>query len=153
MTVIGQVDSRVSIGHYADYASTERAVDYLSDQKFPVENLTIIGSELQMVEKVLGRLNWFRAGLAGLGTGAWFGLLVGLLFSIFAVTTEGSFVLLIGGLAYGALFGAGFGLISYAFTRGRRDFTSRSSIVPARFEILADPATAERARSELAGLN
>lgn len=152
MTMTDGYVTRVGIGHYDDYASAERAVDHLSDQKFPVESLTIIGRDLQMVEKVLGRLTWGRAGLAGLGTGAWFGLLIGLLFSIFAISASGAFALLFGGLFYGALFGLAFALISYGMTRGRRDFTSRSNVVPTRYELLVETSLADRARDELAAL-
>ena len=142
---------RIPIGQYDDYAEAERAVDHLSDQEFPVENLTIVGCDLQTVERILGRLNWGRAALAGLGTGAWFGLLIGLLFAIFAVTASGAGVLIAGGLIWGAGFGAVFGVAAYAFTRGRRDFVSRSRVVPTRYELLVDPQHAERARTVLAG--
>ena len=50
---------------YDDYRQAQRAVDFLSDEKFPVEDVTIIGSDLRMVEKVLGRLTWGRALAAG----------------------------------------------------------------------------------------
>lgn len=152
MNVMSDARGRFSIGEFQFYEDAEHAVDYLSDQKFPVENLSIVGRDLQMVENVLGRRNWFRAGVAGLGTGSWVGLLFGLLLSIFAVTTEGALALLLGGLLWGAGFGLVVGLIAYALTRGRRDFVSRSGVVPTRYEILAEAEVAERARTELLAL-
>lgn len=149
MPVTSNARGRFSIGEYQYYEDAERAVDHLSDHKFPVENLSIVGRDLQMVENVVGRLTWFRAGLAGMGTGAWFGLLFGLLLSIFAETAEGTVALLFAGLLWGAGFGLVIGLIAYALTRGRRDFVSRSGIVPTRYEILAEAEVAERARTEL----
>lgn len=76
---------RVTIAVYPDYASAQRAVDYLSDRRFPVERTAIIGTDLRTVERVTGRMTVARAALLGLGAGAWFGLLIGLLFGIFAV--------------------------------------------------------------------
>lgn len=141
---------RVSIGSFDDYADAERAVDFLSDQRFPVENLTIVGRDLQMVEQVIGRLTWGRAALAGLGAGAWFGLLVGLLFAIFAQTTSGGATVLLGGLIWGAAFGAIFGAVGYGLTGGRRDFVSRSAVVPTRYELLVSAEHATGAQNLLA---
>lgn len=153
MTVTSNARGRFSIGEYQRYEDAERAVDYLSDHNFPVENLSIVGKDLQMVENVIARRNWFRTGAVGLGTGAWIGLFFGLLLSIFAVTAEGAIVVLLGGLLWGAAFGLVVALIGYALTRGRRDFVSRSGIVPTRYELLAEAEVAERARAELLALH
>ena len=141
------------VGSYGTYAEAQRAVDYLADQRFPVENVTIVGSDLQMVERVLGRLSWGRAAGAGAATGAWFGLFVGILLSIFASESTSFLVLALSGLLYGAVFGIIFGLISYALTGGRRDFTSRSQIVAGRYDVLCQHQKAEQARDLLAKLS
>ena len=44
------------IGSYPTYAEAQRAVDYLSDQQFPVQQVTIVGVDLMQVERVTGRL-------------------------------------------------------------------------------------------------
>lgn len=147
----GAVDRPV-IGSYATYADAQRAVDYLADSKFPVERTAIIGSDLRMVETVLGRLTRGRAALAGAGTGAWFGLLIGLLLSVFAPGPHHVIVLLLSGIVYGAVFGAIFGFVGHAMTGGQRDFASRSQIVAARYDVVADAEVAEEARSMLATL-
>ena len=46
------------IGSYPTYAEAQRAVDYLSDQEFPVQQVTIVGVDLMQVERVTGRLTW-----------------------------------------------------------------------------------------------
>jgi hypothetical protein len=33
----------VTVGVYLDYSSAQRAVDYLSDNQFPVEHIAIVG--------------------------------------------------------------------------------------------------------------
>ena len=45
-----------TVGRFDDYESAQRAVDRLSDDGFPVENLDIVGSGLRLVERVTGRL-------------------------------------------------------------------------------------------------
>jgi hypothetical protein len=140
----------VQVGSYESYAQAQAAVDYLSDQKFPVEHVTIVGTDLRMVEKVLGRLTTGRAIAAGAAGGAWWGLFVGLLVGIFATSGTAWIGTVLTGLLIGLVFGALFGWVGYAATRGRRDFTSVSQIVAGRYDVLCDPARAEEARALLA---
>jgi hypothetical protein len=140
----------VQVGSYDTYEQAQAAVDYLSDQKFPVENVTIIGSDLRMIERVTGRLTWPRAIGMGAAGGAWWGLFVGLLLGIFTASGSAWVAVVLYGLLIGLVFGAIFGAIGYGLTRGRRDFTSTSQIVAGRYDVLCNPARAEEARSLLA---
>ena len=140
----------VQVGSYDSYEQAQAAVDYLSDEKFPVENVTIIGSDLRMVEKVTGRLTWGRAIGAGAVGGAWWGLFVGLLLGIFAGSGVSWIGAVVGGLLIGLVFGALFGAVGYGATQGRRDFTSTSQIVAGRYDVMCNPAHAEEARALLA---
>ncbi|NIZ93195.1 general stress protein [Kineococcus rubinsiae] len=138
-----------AIGNYATYAEAQRAVDFLSDEQFPVQNVTIVGTGLQMVERVTGRLTYGRAAGAGAASGAWFGLLIGLMISVFG---NGGTPGLLTGLLVGAGFGMLFGVISYALTGGRRDFTSASQIVAGEYTVLCLPQMAGQARQVLSKL-
>jgi hypothetical protein len=120
-------------------------VDYLSDNGFPVENLTIIGSDLKQVEKVVGRMTNWKAALAGAGTGAWFGALVGLLLSLFAESGTAVLVVIAWGLLYGAVFGAVWGFIAHLLSFGRRDFATVGATVASRFDVYCEPEHADRA--------
>ena len=122
-----------TIARYGTYAEAQRAVDFLSDEHFPVQAVTIVGVDLQMVERVTGRLTYSRVAIAGMASGAWFGLFVGLLISLFGSAQGFS---LIAAVIIGAAFGLLFGLISYSFTGGRRDFTSTSQIVAGEYKVL-----------------
>jgi len=140
----------VQVGSYDSYQQAQAAVDHLSDEKFPVENVTIIGSDLRMIERVTGRLNWGRAIAAGAAGGAWWGLFVGLLLGIFAPTGTSWISSVLTGLLIGLLFGALFGAMGYAATRGKRDFTSVSQVTASRYDVMCDPSQAENARVILA---
>ncbi len=136
-----------TVASYDDYADAQRAVDLLSDDGFPVEHLDIVGSDLRLVERVTGRLTKGRAASAGAASGAWFGLLMGLLLGIF---TSGSwFGLLLVGAAVGAAWGAVFGYLGHAATRGARDFASARTLVAARYDVVARNGYADAARSGL----
>jgi len=135
-----------TIAQFATYLEAQRAVDYLSDHHFPVQAVTIVGVDLQMVERVTGRLTYSRVAVAGALSGAWFGLFVGLLISLFG-SAEGFSVF--AAMLIGAAFGGLFGLISYAFTGGRRDFTSTSQIVAGEYRVLCLTEQAGAARQLL----
>ena len=143
----------VQVGSYEDYLQAQRAVDFLSDEKFPVENVTIIGSDLRMIERVTGRLTWGRAIAAGAASGAWFGFFVGLLLSILAEDGSAWFGSLLTGVLIGVVFGAVFGAVGYAASQGKRDFTSTSKVVASRYDVMCAPQFAEQARAELARLS
>jgi hypothetical protein len=140
----------VQVGSYDSYEQAQAAVDYLADEKFAVENVTIIGTDLRMIEQVTGRLTTGRAIAAGAAAGAWWGLFVGLLLGIFSSSGTAWIGSVVGGLLIGLAFGAAFGGAGYAATRGRRDFTSTSKIVASRYDVMCQPAKAEDARALLA---
>jgi hypothetical protein len=138
------------VGTYDTYVEAQRAVDFLSDEQFPVQHVSIVGSDLKMVENVLGRLTRGRAAMAGAASGAWFGLFVGVLLSLFASKNTNGFGLVVAALLYGAVFGAIFGFVGHALSGGKRDFTSRSKIVASSYDVHCTWAEADKAREVLA---
>jgi hypothetical protein len=71
---------RRAVASYSNYREAEHAVDWLSDQGFPVERIAIVGTGLRYVEQVAGRVTTARAALTGAGQGLLIGLLFALLF-------------------------------------------------------------------------
>jgi hypothetical protein len=139
------------VATYDDYAAAQHAVDHLSDQKFPVEHLAIVGSDLRQVERVTGRLTWAKAALGGIAGGAWLGLFVGLLLGLF--TDEGWLQIILFAVLWGAIFMMIFALVGYAMTRGERDFTSKSVTIAGRYEVYCQHQHADQARDLLAKLS
>lgn len=142
----------VAVAGYSDYTSAQRAVDFLSDQKFPVQHTAIVGSDLKLVEKVTGRLTLARAAMAGAATGAWLGLLLGVLLGAFTDRPLGWLGTVLVSVVIFVVWGAVFGLVAHALTGGRRDFESRSTLVASRYDVLVAPEHAEQARELLSQL-
>lgn len=141
----------VTVASYPEYRSAQLAVDYLSDNGFPVERIAIVGTGLRLVENVLGRLTVARATMGGAASGAWFGLFIGLLLGIF--TNSNWFGVVFVGLLIGAAWGAIFGGSAHAMTRGQRDFTSRSSLQAEQYGVVVDVEVADQARQLLVRFN
>src|SRR5215217_2104709 len=97
-----------SVGIYGSYEEAQKAVDYLADEKFEVQNLAIVGTDLKSVERVLGRKNWGTVIAQGVQSGISTGLLVALVLLIFSPPGAGFLPLLLVALGIGIVLGIGF---------------------------------------------
>ncbi|WP_189224598.1 general stress protein [Saccharothrix coeruleofusca] len=140
------------IGSYGTYEEAQRAVDFLADSDFPVQEVTIVGVDLMLVERVTGKLTWGRVLGTGAASGAWFGAFVGVLLSLFNTTPGAGFGPILVGVITGVGFGLIFAAVGYSSTRGKRDFQSASQLVAGRYDVLCQPRSAERGRDLLAKL-
>ena len=140
-----------SVGIFNTYADAQKAVDYLADQKFEVQNLAIVGTELKSVERVLGRRNWGTVINQGVMSGISTGLLVALVILIF-IRPESFLALLLVALAIGIVLSIGFSAAAYALSRGKRDFTSITQTVATKYEVLCEHKLAAQARELLQGM-
>ncbi|HTF60280.1 MAG TPA: general stress protein [Actinomycetes bacterium] len=135
------------VASYSSYRDAERAVDFLSDRRFPVQRVAIVGRDLQTLEQVTGRMGYGRAALNGAAQGALLGLLFGWLFGLFnwvdPVVT--SLTLALYGLLWGAVVGALLGLLLHALTGGRRDFASVGGVRATRYDVMVDEEVADDA--------
>ena len=134
-----------TVARFDDYESAQRAVDRLSDDGFPVEKLDIVGSGLRLVERVTGRLTKARAAGAGALSGMWAGLLFGILLGLFT-SGHSFFAVAATGAALGVVWGAVFGYVAHARTRGQRDFSSVRGLIATHYDLIAREGTVERAR-------
>ncbi len=147
-TSILTLDFPMSLGVHDRYEDAQRAVDFLSDHEFPVQNCLIVGTDLKQVERVTGRLTTGKVAVGGALSGLWLGLFVGLIFALFG---SGNVLQVVVSTAlFGVLFGLVWALAGYAATRGRRDFTSVQQVVATRYEVLVEHKYAERGRELLA---
>lgn len=141
------------VGTYDSYERAQEAVDYLADHEFPVKHITIVGKELRLVERVVGRMTTGRAAAMGGSGGALWGLFIGVMIMLFASSDNSAAVLLpVFSALLGAALGAITGGIGHAMTGGRHDYSSTTSVVPTSYEILCQHQHAADARDLLARL-
>jgi hypothetical protein len=138
-----------TLATYEKYDQAQSAVDLLSDEGFPVEAVSIVGHDIRTVENVTGRLTKGKAALRAMGGGAWFGLLLGVLFGLFSPGEAWLGILLLA-VGLGALWGALFGFVGHAATRGQRDFASVRTMEAGRYEVLVRGELASQAHQVLA---
>lgn len=136
------------LGSYETYLEAQSVVDRLAKADLPVISVSIVGSDLKTVERVTGKLTYNRAALAGAASGAWFGLFLGVLLTFTATTSAVQYV--VAAVIIGAGFGALFSIVTTAFTRRTRDFTSTHQVIASRYDVIVDPTLTLRAQEVLA---
>jgi hypothetical protein len=145
-----QLEFPQSLAVYDDYAAAQKAVDFLSDKEFPVENCMIVGTDLRQVERITGRITTTKVAAGGALSGLWLGLFVGIIFALF--DSGSGLATIITTALFGTLFGTIWGLVGYAATRGQRDFSSVRVVVATRYEVLVEHKLLLRAQELLAQL-
>ncbi|KHE75131.1 membrane protein [Kocuria marina] len=138
-----------TIARFRDYAEAQAVVDTLSDREFDVSTVKIVGEGLRSEEYVTGRLTKGRAALAGLGSGAWLGLFIGILFGLFA-PAFGWLSIILWSVVIGAVWGAIFGFVAHLATGGKRDFKSVRTTAADTYLVQVQ---AERAHEAITVLN
>jgi len=133
------------VATFETYPEAQQAVDVLARADFPVDKVSIVGSDLKSVERVTGKLTWGRVAIAGAASGAWLGIFFGLLLVIFSPAV--SFAFVIAAVLIGAGFGMLFGVVSYAINRRTRDYTSVMQVIATSYSVLVDADLANRARN------
>ncbi|WP_370893657.1 general stress protein [Janibacter sp. GXQ6167] len=142
----------MSLGTYDTYAEAQKAVDYLADKDFPVQDVMLVGTDLKQIERVTGRLTTGRVLLGGALSGVWIGVFVGLVFTLFE-GMDGMMIRLTSTMLMGAVFGLVWAWLGYRMTGGQRDFTSVTQVVATRYEVLVEHKHAARGRELLAELD
>ena len=132
-----ELDFPQSLGVYDKYADAQKAVDFLSDHEFPVQNVLIVGTELKQVERVTGRLTWSKVLSAGAWSGIGMGLFVGIVLSAFS-DGSGFLATVAGCVLLGIVFAMIFAAAGYAATHGQRDFSSVQRVVATKYEVLVE---------------
>lgn len=144
------LDYPQSVAVYEKYEDAQSAVDYLADNQFPVENLMIVGTNLKLIERVLGRRTWgnviAQGAISGIGTG----MLVGIMMALFLGEAGTFTTMLMIGLLLGVFFGIITSVIAYLTTQGKRDFNSMRQTVATSYEVLSEHKVAQQARDMLA---
>jgi hypothetical protein len=138
---------RRTVASYTSYASAQRAVDMLADQKFPVERVAIVAEGLKIVEQITGRLTYGRVALNGAVSGAMIGGFFGLMLGFFnwIAPVIGVLQVALYGVLYGGIAGALMSVIFYSLTGGQRDFSSASGMAAERYNVVADEEVADEA--------
>lgn len=132
------------VASYRTYAQAQAAVSKLSEDDLDVSVLTIVGTDLRLVERITGKLTIGKVLISGALSGMWAGSFIALFLLLWLPSPSTSVFLI--GLAMGAGFGMVLQVVPYLARRSRRDFISSTRVVASRYAIVTTERVAEYRR-------
>lgn len=132
----------VVVATFDSYEQAQAAVGKLSKSDADIAGLAIVGNDLKLVERVVGRLTWGKVALAGAMRGLGFGAFIGLVYMLLVPEAIASILLFpLLGLAFGIIMG----VVSHSLVRRKRDFASVQQVLASRYDVVAPQEIAGRA--------
>ena len=133
---------------FEHYPEAQELVNILMTGGVPPRAVSIVGTDVAVVERVIGKMGYGRAALSSAISGSWLGVLAGLVFVIFSPT---DFVTpLVGGLFIGAGLGMVVGMVLYTLGRGpSKNFRSMQQVIARSYQVVVDEAHQGKARSAM----
>ena len=148
------MDQTIVIASFGSYAEAERAVDFLADRRFPLEDLALITRGLRVAGRRARRREYRKAAVDGLMSGAALGALVGLFLGAAAFVGSPSswIVFALAGLPLGALGGGLLWAVRHARPRYGREVAALRRLAVDRYDLVATADVADVARRLLGEL-
>jgi hypothetical protein len=138
------------VAEFSQYAEATAFVEGMLAKDFPSGMIAIVGSDLRSVERVRGKLSYARIALGGATTGAWIGLIFGVLFS--GGTTDPNAAVAtsmtgLGSVGASVVIAAGIGMlinvIRFSVSKNKRGFISQSTVVASKYQVQVPGALAD----------
>ncbi|MFD2674181.1 general stress protein [Gulosibacter bifidus] len=134
----------VVVASYQSYDEARAAVDTLARRDgFSLQQISIVGSDLKSVERVMGRMSAGRAAASGAVTGVMMGLFVSLMWLL--IYPQAQFSSIIGVFLLAIAFGVIWSLLAYLVSPRKREFTSMMQLTAAKFDLLVPASLAAEA--------
>ncbi len=144
-----EMPSGTEVAAFRTHQEASAAVEKLADNQFPINTVTIVGSDLHMAEKVLTKLTPAKVALTGATQGLTWGLFMAI-FVILFYPQAVAFVPMIA-IVVGVLLGMLLSTAAWALNKNRGTFAAQSSLVATRYAILVTEMP-DRAFNILAGM-
>lgn len=142
------------MGEFSNYQEASALVDRLVSGDFAPAKISIVGSDLKLVERIRGRLGYGRVALSGAMMGFWLGLLFAVLIGAgIQVGPDGAINYLPDQFFSVVVIGAGIGMLisilRFALARNKRSFLSSQMPVAQRYEVIVPEEDAAKAQQIL----
>ena len=140
----GRLPDGTEVASYGSYEEALAALEVLASNDFEVEQVSVVGTDLYSVERIMGRVTWARAVSSAVMNGALWGAMIGIVLSI----NQGNTMVWVGAcMLAGAFMTACLSTSLFFMRRRRRDFYSQSQVVAGRYAvIIAKAAGVDRIR-------
>ncbi|MCP3426080.1 hypothetical protein NBM05_08705 [Rothia sp. AR01] len=144
-----QLPSAVTVARYPRYEEAQASVDLLAERGFPIQHLSIVGSDLRQVEYVVGALSYAKVAASGALQGLFYGVMLALLLVLF--TGDAWLSAFLTAVPLGIAFWVILTVITYSRRGSSRNFTAVGQLVAGTYELVCIPQEAGEARRLLGG--
>ena len=129
---------------FPTYPEAQALVARLVGEGVQASALSIVGSDVTLVERVIGRMGYGRAAMSSAMSGSWLGLVAGL---VFVVVSPDDFVTpILAGLLIGAGAGMVVGMILFTVSKGpKRNFRSVQQVIATQYDVVVSTAAHQAA--------
>ena len=122
----GRLPDGTEVASYGSYEEALAALEVLASNDFEVEQVSVVGTDLYSVERIMGRVTWARAVSSAVMNGALWGAMIGIVLSI----NQGNTMVWVGAcMLAGAFMTACLSTSLFFMRRRRRDFYSQSQVL------------------------
>lgn len=130
------------------YADAQHLVQTLIAHDVRPSGLSIVGSDPQVVERVIGRIGYGRAALSSAMSGSWLGLLAGL---VVVILSPNDFATpIIAGVVIGAGVGMLTGILLLTFSHNlQRRYRSSQGIIAASYRVVVEHSDSAQAHTAI----
>jgi uncharacterized membrane protein len=136
-----------TIASFPSYQEAESAINYLSDNDFPIQYASIVADDLQFVEKITGKVTRMKRLGNSILLGIFIGATIGFFFGLFDIMRPNTSTVTVAiyGSGFGALFGLLFGLPNLFSPEKSREFNSEASFRANFFDVIVDDQYTQQA--------
>ena len=137
------------LGKFENYPDAQEMVNTLVSNGVAAGALSIVGSDVTLVERVTGKIGYGRAAVSSAISGSWLGAIAGL---IVVVIDPNDFITpVLAGILIGAGAGMVVGMVIFTFSKGKkRLYRSMQQVIAQSYRVLVESTEHQKATQALA---
>ncbi|AOZ72314.1 hypothetical protein BK816_02530 [Boudabousia tangfeifanii] len=144
-----QLPNGTVVASFKSHDQAQQALSVLAEAGFPVQTVSVVGTDLKLIEQVIGRITFGKVMAASGAQGIWLGFMMALI--AIAVSPQPSWNTFALAMLIGLIGGLLFGVVAYFMRAKQAQVVSQSQVYAASYEVVTDTEVA-RAIELLAGV-
>lgn len=129
-----QMPSGTEVAAFRTHEEATAAVERLADEGFPLPAVTIVGSDLHLAERIMGKMTPAKVAISGAAQGLTWGLMMAIFSILFY--PGANFIIPLILVCAGVLIGMIISTVAWAMSKSRGNFAVQSTMVATRYAVL-----------------
>jgi len=137
------------LGTFENYPDAQDLVNTLVTNGVSAGALSIVGSDVTLVERVTGKIGYGRAALSSAISGSWLGAIAGLV--VVVLDPSGVLTPVFAGILIGAGVGMVVGMMVFTFSKSKkRVYRSMQQVIARSYRVIVESSEHQKATAALA---